>query len=239
MSSGANLLMRAEAADEYRKKCAESPPNAAARRGEKYLPFFVSQDQSDRLEREIFKIDLLNGADILILHSSADNGYPHTRPQRLVCLPDTFVTGSTTESLAETLCHEAMHVHQRNFPELWKQKCLAEGWTPVNLQDVPRRFREQCRINPDTMFEPFWAWNKYHVPLPMFRSETPQHLGDIRIEWLDLRTGALFHEPPPSFTAKYGSPSQPEHPYEIYAVIYAQEGIRSHNTLYEKLVSPN
>jgi hypothetical protein len=237
MSSGANLLMRAEAADGYRRKCAESLPNAMARRGEKYSPFFVSQDHSDRLQKEIFKIDLLNGANVLILHSSADNGYPHTRPQRIVCLPENFVTSSTNESLAETLSHEAIHLHQRQYPELWKQKCMDEGWLPIDVKEIPLRFREQCRINPDTMSCPFWAWDRYHVPLPMFRDDSPQNLGDIRIEWLDLRTLALFHEPPASFTEKYRSPPQPEHPYEIYAVIYAQEGIRSHNALYIKLVT--
>jgi hypothetical protein len=237
MSAGTNILLRAEAADNYRKKCAESPPNASARSGQHYAPFFVSDDQSARLRKEIFKIELLNGADILVVHSSADNGYPHTRPKAVVCLPDSFITGTSDESLAETLRHEAMHIHQRRFPELWKEKCIGEGWRPLDIQDIPRRFRYQCRINPDTMACPFWAWDTHHVPLPMFRNDTPQHLGDVRIEWLDLRTGALFHEPPPSFTAKYGTPVQPEHPYEIYAVIYAQQGIHNNAALYAKLVS--
>jgi hypothetical protein len=235
--SATTILLRAETLDGYRRACAENKLNAAARKGDQYAAFFVSPEQSARLRNEVFKIDLLNGADIVVVHSSADNGYPHTRPRAIVCLPDTFITSSSDEALAETLRHEAMHIHQRKFPELWKQKCIQEGWTPVPLENVPKRFRDQCRINPDTMSCPFWAWESYSVPLPMFRGETPSNLSHIRIEWLDLRTGALFHDPPPSFVAKYGSPSQPEHPYEIYAVIFASEGIRAHSSLYVKLMS--
>jgi len=237
--SATTILARAETLDGYRKKCGESSVNAAARKGEQYAAFFVSQEESARLRNEVFKIDLLNGADVVVVHSSADNGYPHTRPKAVVCLPDTFITSSSNEALAETLRHEAMHIHQRKFPDLWKQKCIQEGWTPVPIDNVPKRFRDQCRINPDTMACPFWAWDKYSVPLPMFKSESPSNLGDVRIEWLDTRTGALFHDPPSSFVTKYGSPSQPEHPFEIYAVIFASEGISTHKALYLKLIMPS
>jgi hypothetical protein len=113
---------------------------------------------------------------------------------------------------------------------------MNEGWTPVPTEEIPKRFRDKCRINPDTMACPFWAWDSYNVPLPMFKSESPSSLGDVRIEWLDTRTGAIFHDPPSSFVSKYGSPSQPEHPYEIYAVIFASEGISSEMALYAKLI---
>jgi len=232
------ILNVSEAYDGYRAACEASPLNAAARQGHHYKPFFLSNDDVRRLRREIARIDLLNGAEIIILHSSADNGFPHTRPKKVVCLPDSFVVNSTDSSLANTLRHEAMHIHQRVYPELWQQKCKDEGWTPVSLEDIPKRFRDKCRINPDTMKTPFWAWDSYHVPLPMFSSEKPSSLGDVNIEWFDMRTGALFHQPPPSFTRKYGSPSQPEHPYEIYAVLYADMGIASHSELYYVLTTP-
>jgi hypothetical protein len=237
MVSATITLKYAEARDKYRRKCSESQVNAIARKNQQYAPFFISPDDLTRLNMQIFKINLLNGADIMILHSSADNGYPHTRPNAIVCLPESFITSSSNEVLYQTLCHEAIHIHQRKFPDLWKQKCIDEGWTPLTKDEIPQRFVEQCRINPDTMSCPFWAWDTHHVPLPMFRSSSPSSLEDVRIEWLDRRTGAIFHQPPPSFTAKYGSPSQSEHPYEIYAVIYAQNGINSYSSLYEKLVS--
>jgi hypothetical protein len=231
------ILNLAEAYDGYRKACAASPINAAARKGEHYKAFFISNEEARRLRVEVMQIELLNGTDILILHSSADNGFPHTRPKQVVCLPESFVINSDNNALANTLRHEAMHIHQRKYPELWNNKCKEEGWTPIEKERIPKRFREQCRINPDTMHTPFWAWESHHVPLPMFSNARDINLGDVKIEWLDMRSGTLFHEPPSSFKERYGSPSQPEHPYEIYAVLYANEGISTYADLYQTLTS--
>jgi len=213
--------------------------NAAALRGDQYTPYFLPEKDASRLRNEIVKIELLNDSDIVILHSSADNGYPHTRPRAVVCLPESAVIGVDDEVLRNTLRHEAMHIHQRRFPSLWNTKITNDGWTPVAVDAVPKRFREQSRINPDTFYTPFWAWDTYHVPMPIFKNADSLTLGDVRIEWLDLRTGALFHAPPPSFTQTYGSPSQPEHPYEIYAIKYADEGLSSNIAVYSKLADLN
>ena len=237
MSEAHHILGKAEAIDAYLELCSACPANRAARKGNLYKPFFVSPYDSQRLRTATFKIEILNGADIIVLHSSAENGFPHTRPDAIVCMPSDFVTRSSDSELAETLCHEAIHIHQRRFPAMWRAKCLREGWTPLAKDRIPVRFREQCRLNPDTFYDtPFWAWDTHHVPLPMFRdSSKPRDLGDVRIEWFDLRTGSLFHHPPPSFVERYGTPSQPEHPYELLAVEYAREGITTYNTLYTKL----
>lgn len=238
MSNAKHLLMMAEAYDEYIATCAASPINASARRDYIYGPSFLEDSHAQRLISIVSNIDLLRDTDTLILSASADNGYPHTRPRALVCLPSSFVKSSSDEQLRETLCHEAMHIHQRLNPALWEAMCRSEGWTPLTLKDIPSRFRERCRINPDTFYDtPFWAWDTHYAPLPMFKPGFSEEisLGDVRIEWFDLRTGALFHSPPDSFKNKYGSPSQPEHPYEIYAVLFANEGITTKSQLLHKL----
>lgn len=235
MSTGRDLLQAAENRDGYRAACSASAVNHMARRDDKYVPYFLSTKDASRLRSEIFKIELLNDSDIIILHSSADNGYPHTRPKSVVCLPESCVTVSD-EVLRNTLRHEAMHIHQRRFPALWNAKITNDGWTPVPSTAIPSRFRQQSRINPDTCYDPFWAWDTYHVPMPIFKNAESLTLADIRVEWLDLRTGALFHAPPPSFTRTYGSPSQPEHPYEIYAIKYADEGLSSNAAVHAKLI---
>lgn len=232
------ILGRAEYLDGYRAACAASPLNSAARNKDQYLPYFLSDGDANRLRSEIFRIDLLNNAEVLVLHSSADNGYPHTRPTAVVCMPENAITGVSDEALRNTLCHEAMHIHQRRYPTLWKNKCISEGWTPIPTEKIPKRFRDQCRINPDTFYDtPFWAWDSYHVAMPMFKDSKYLTLGDVRMEWLDLRTNALFHDPPESFTKRYGTPSQPEHPYEIYAVNYANEGLSSNFLVHNKLIT--
>ena len=238
MSSAKQLLVLADAHDHYLKRCAASPINASARSGYIYGPSFLQDADALRLTTIVNNIDLLRDTDIIILSASADNGYPHTRPKALICLPAGFVSASNDEELKETLCHEAMHVHQRQNPSLWKALCIAEGWAPVSQSNIPPRFVEKCRINPDTFYDtPFWAWDTHYVPLPMFKNGFAGKvtLGDVTIEWMDLRSNALFHAPPDSFTEKYGSPSQPEHPFEIYAVIFAAEGITTHAQLGLKL----
>lgn len=238
MSTAKKILESAENKDGYRAACAASVPNSSARHKDQYLPYFLSPEHAETLRNEVFHIDLLNGADVVVMHSSADNGYPHTRPNAVLCLPQGSVSGPPVEVLRNTLCHEAMHIHQRRYPALWKNKCIKEGWTPIPTENIPKRFRDQCRINPDTFYEtPFWAWESYHVPMPMFKDSKPMSLEDVRIEWLDIRTNAIFHDPPPSFLATFGVHSQPEHPYEIYAVNYANEGLSSNIAVHNKLLT--
>ena len=235
--SATKILESAEHKDGYRAACRTSPPNAVARRVDQYVPYFLSPEEANRLRAEIFHIDLLNDADVVVLHSSADNGYPHTRPNEVVCMPENTITNIPTETLRNTLRHEAMHIHQRRYPSLWKNKCINDGWKPIPTETIPKRFRDRCRINPDTMYDtPFWAWQSYHVALPMFKDDKHISLGDVRIEWMDLRTNAIFHDPPRSFTETYGTPSQPEHPFEIYAVNYANEGLSSTVAVNNKLL---
>ena len=228
MSSAKHLLTIAEAYDHYLASCAASPMNAEARKACVYAPSYLVDSDAQRLTTLVRSLDLLRDTDVIILNSTADNGYPHTRPKSVICMPAGFVASSTNEELEETLCHEAFHIHQRRFPALWKDFCISQGWTPLANTDIPSRFRNKCRLNPDTFYDtPFWAWDTYYAPLPMFKEGFKTTLDTVNIEWLDLRTGAIFHSPPESFTETNGSPSQPEHPYEIYAVLFAKKGIQT------------
>jgi hypothetical protein len=233
MSGAQQLLDAAEAKDKYLAACKASRLNASSREGNHYMPYFLPVEEATRLRNCVHRTEILNGADIVILHPSADNGFPHTRPDKIVCMPSSCVINSTTAELEETMRHEAMHINQRAYPDLWKAKCKREGWTEFPLSGVPSRLLERCRINPDTMYDaPFWAWEGVSVPLPLFKRDAISHdLGDVNIEWLDLRTFSLFHSPPQSFVKRYGPASQPEHPYELLAVEYAKAGISTYRVL--------
>ena len=236
-SPAVEALMRAEAHDGYLAACAASHVNAAARRGDTYTPFFAEKEDVERLLKEIDRIELLRGTDVIVMHETADNGYPHTRAPNIVALPLKTVVNTRTAELAETLRHEAIHIHQRRNYTLWSAACVREGWWPVPAGQIPLRFRERCRINPDTFSpQPFWSWGQYHVPLPLFTTETPNSLADVDVKWLDIRNQTLYSSPPSSFQARYGtSPSQPEHPFELLAVEAAREGITTHSALVSKL----
>lgn len=237
MSEGQLLLDAAEAKDHYLAACKASTLNASSREGQHYKPYFLPSADAQRLRTCVQRTEILNGADIIVLHPSADNGFPHTRPDKIVCVPSSCVLNSSTAELEETMRHEAMHINQRVYPDLWKAKCRKEGWAECPLTEIPNRLLERCRINPDTMYDaPFWAWEGVSVPLPLFKKDTLSiDLGDVNIEWLDLRTLALFHSPPQSFTKRYGTASQPEHPYELLAVEYAKAGVSRYSVL-EKIL---
>jgi hypothetical protein len=237
MSAAQQALDAAEAIDGYRAACAASELNSEARKGQKYAPASVEQVDLTRLYKQMFSIELLGGSDIVVLHSSADNGYPHTRPKSLICMPASFVSSSSDDDLAETLRHEAVHIHQRRHPEKWVAACLKEGWLPTQAQQIPQRFADRCRLNPDTIGDhQFWAWQTHYVPLPMFTREDYPTMAGVKVKWMDLRNNVVMSDPPPSFFARYGkSPSQPEHPYELLAVEAAADGIQTEQALQTKL----
>jgi hypothetical protein len=227
------LLEHAEQLDGYRAACAASAPNAYARRHAFYTPFFVEKADAAELQRLVDEIPLLADTDTVVMHPTADEGYPHTRAPNIVAIPTKTITDHSSTELAETLRHEAIHIDQRRRPAVWVAACQQRGWQPVAANRLPDSLLYRCRINPDTMSpHPFWAWEDHHIPLPLFSSEQPSSLGDVVIKWLDLRNQTLYRDPPPSFVSIYGSfPSQPEHPYELLAVEAAAKGIRTKQAL--------
>lgn len=232
------VLEQAEAADNYRKLCSESFFNEKARVLQGYELSTISRDAEKSLRDAVAQIPLYNICEITIINGGADNGFPHTRPKNLVCLPDSMCSNTAaTPKFMETLIHEAIHVHQRLNKDLWLQGLKKVGWTPVSSDEIPDEFKERIRLNPDTILEQFWAWSKYHVPLCLFRKHGTISLSNTVVEWLDLRTGSLFHEPPKGFNKQ--NINQMEHPYEIYAEILASKGIKTERGINEALVNLN
>jgi len=238
MSLAQEALYKAEALDGYRRACEACPLNAAARKGQIYAPHFLEKPQLERLYKRMFSIPLISTMDVVVLHPSADNGYPHTRPTSVICLPaDVMSTGD--DAIVNTLIHEAIHVHQRRNPAIWSVACSKEGWAAVSDNQIPEEFLNRCRLNPDTFSKQrFWAWETHNVPLPLFVREDYPTLEGVQIKWLDLRNDTVFSDPPPSFKKRYGSnPPQPEHPFELLAVEYAAEKLQTEELLIRKLQS--
>jgi hypothetical protein len=229
-----DVLDRAEALDSYRAACEANQANRLAREGQVYQLSEISPQALTALQDAAGEIQLLDGCELAILDSSADAGFPHTRPKNLICLPAKMCTESISSSFKITLIHEAIHIHQRAHVVEWNTACRQVGWTPVDSEQIPSEFRERVRINPDTMMKPFWAWQTHNVPLPLFRG-TPRLQG-TDVQWLDLRMGTLFHDAPKSFVKVYGEAiHQPEHPYEIYAELFSNKYYTTSDSILENL----
>ena len=82
------LLGQAEALDNYRAACAASELNAFARQGQQYT-FFPCELQNS-LQNIVEHYDLTKGSRVITLHPTADGGFPHTRPNNIICMPANF-----------------------------------------------------------------------------------------------------------------------------------------------------
>lgn len=226
-----DLLAKAEQIDKYRTACSRSELNRLAR--EKHIYSVFSNENPAALQQVADTMDLTRGSKIVILHPSADNGYPHTRPGNLICMP----AGFSLYNAPKTLLHEACHLHQRSHASYWTSYSIKQGWWPVAADQVPERWRARCRINPDTMATPFWSWQEHYVPLPLFRNEQSPSMGECDVRWYDMRNGVLYKVPPPSFTARYGDTGQPEHPFEVSAIEFSERPIQTKEELINVLLT--
>lgn len=195
-------LKKAEEIDNFFEQVKESPINQKARENLSYFPTLN------------YTIPFLDGTQIVLMHPTAEAGMPHTRPPNIICMPKYYPESKQQE----TLVHEFIHIHQRKHKAKWDTFFQKEGWHRADPFELPEYLYNRCRMNPDTIDQPFWAWKDRHIPLPLFEREDKPDLRQVVIHWYDKETGRREAEAPRSFLEKYGSPSQPEHPREIAAV---------------------
>jgi hypothetical protein len=226
-----SVLDIAERLDGYLTAIQKSPTNTAARRDYAYEMDSVGPDAAASIAAVAATIPLLKsiGAELVILNSTADGGMPHTRAPNLICLPASL---ANSKELRTTLIHEAIHIHQRLHPDLWRSALIKAGWSPQPATAVPSALKERIRINPDTLACPFWAWESRLIPLPLFSVTNPT-LGSASIEWYDVKTGALFRDPPVPF--RNDEKGALEHPYELFAYRLSNQGIDTEGGLTEAL----
>ena len=200
-------ILEAEQYDQFFSKIQSDPINARARQHLSYIPMNVTTQPW-----------LLN-TEIVTLHPTAEAGMPHTRPPNLICMPQYY----PEDRLQKTLAHELIHIDQRRRPYKWNAFFEKEGWTPIEESEIPQRWLQRCRLNPDTVDQRFWAWKNRYVPLPLFEREDKPDLRQVLVHWWDKETGVRQAEAPRSFQERYGNrPSQPEHPRELAAVELAE-----------------
>jgi hypothetical protein len=212
-------LQRADEEDKYQTRCKTDSLNAKAREKCVYLPW---HDQSDAKKINTSLEEQSFFTHCIIMNPSADGGMPHTRAGGLICIPAYWPRAS----LEETIRHELVHVHQKQYPDVWREKLIEDGWGLVSEVDAKKEIPEdtlrRCRLNPDTLDARFAAWAGRWIPLPLFEREDKPNLKEIQVRWWDRQEQRLLLSPPTSFTQKYGSGksnAQLEHPFELYAYL--------------------
>lgn len=211
MAEFTELLNNAEKIDKFIYSCSTNDCNMLARKNclYKVMPIY-----NEKLQIFLLNTSLFKNINVIQLHPSAENGFPHTRPNNIICIPNT----SKFPSLKTTLYHEYIHIHQRNNVALWKEFLGKEQWSKIEDSEIPERWFARCRINPDTCYSRFWAYENRYIPLPLFVRPHDPYFEEVEIVYYDLRTGILQHEVPETILRRYGENRQSEHPFEIYAV---------------------
>jgi len=195
-------LREAEQFDTFFARVKENPLNRLARENLSYLPAKNYTEQ------------WLGNTEIVTMNPTAEAGMPHTRPPNIICMPLYF----PDTKKQETLAHEYVHIHQRRKTDEWNRFFQKEGWSRIDPYELPERMVQRCRMNPDTIDQPFWSWKDRFVPMPLFEREDKPNLRQVVIHWFDKEAGVRQPEAPRSFLEKYGDAPQPEHPRELYAV---------------------
>lgn len=198
-------LTQAEAIDSYEQKCSDCDLNRLARSRCTYMAW----------NENSFSSYARDGETILTMHPSADGGMPHTRPPATICLPAYF----PASRIEETLKHERIHLDQRKRYSAWVIALRKEGWTPVDEEVIPEEYKKRCRLNPDTCWSPYWAWEGRYIPLPFFVREDKPDLREISVRWYDRQEESLSSVVPLSLVKRYGKldASSLEHPFELMA----------------------
>jgi len=204
-------LDNAELIDNFFELCKYNFCNREVRKNNIYKPEYNNYINTINKFLKEKKIN----ASVIQLHPSAENGFPHTRPNNIICIP----SSARFPSLETTIFHELVHIHQRNNLELWTRFLHNENWFEISEELIPERWKDNIRYNPDTIYSTFWAFENRYVPLPIFIKPHNPSFNDIKVMFYDLNSGILDHNPPKSFIKKYGEYRQIEHVFEIYAVI--------------------
>jgi hypothetical protein len=226
-------LYYAESKDKYNRACGESRKNADARQGMNYTAAALT-DVDFNMYNQLFKEYIrfvpqrllrdIDYASIAILMPSADNGFPHTRPDRLVCFPQ-----SASLPPLETFIHELWHIHQRAHRDLWHRLyTVTWGFKPWNSEGIPEELRSQIRINPDTMMYGLYCWRDEWVPLPIYNSPTRPRMNDCSVWFLNVKTGRWRQTVPEAWAEYFSHPMIPasahEHPNELSAYMLSLLG---------------
>lgn len=188
------------------------------------LPWMASWSAADRFARDGQNCDIKylkegrDGTMIITTSKSCESGMPHTRAGGRIIIPD-----SIPEALrAEITAHEMVHVYQRRYPEPWANfyrrnwSFVFHGKPPAAM---PASVSEARRSNPDTFEVPWPCWMERYWPVPVYTNPKTPSLRDAITVWWDDKERRVLLEPPETWTAFFGEPSQNEHPHELAAVM--------------------
>lgn len=218
-----NALDLAESIDGYRTSIQENRYNTKARLFQIYLP--VSEKLYTNALAKI-KIPItetffsIPQGNIIWMNSTAELGYPHTRPSSLICMP--LSIADDYEIFTKTLYHERIHLSQRKDSEKWIQ-IMNDAWNmKVWKGNLPESVEKRRRINPDTILAPHFVWKDEYVSFCIFKDLVSPSLSETILCWWHIPSSTIITDSTVipdwnTFFGENGKSARCEHPYESAA----------------------
>lgn len=228
-----NLLAIAEKKDFYLEECYDDSSNSFARRNFTYSANSISEIEMKLLKSLHItlpkKLSDLGDVNIIHVMPSADGGMPHTRPNKIICFPNLYITPTT-------LLHELWHVHQREFQEEWLHIFKQMEWR-IWTGTLPDKLEKNRRYNPDTIDHPLWIFKNIWIPVPIFLNITNPDLKNTEV-WFYNVNGYHTRMIPDEFSDYTNLDNIAfEHPREITAYMLAEPAKFSSSNAFKKLIS--
>ena len=196
------------------------------------LPWIASWSVADRYARRgqncavKYTEEGPDGTTIMTVSKSCESEMPHTRAGDRIAIPDTL----QDVFKAEVLAHELIHIYQSRYPDAWRtfyQNQWAFVFHDKPPPAMPASVTEARRSNPDTWNPssggPWASWQGRYWPVPVYTNPKMPTLKAAVTVWWDDWTRQVLTQPPPGWTAFFGSPSQDEHPHELAAVLIVSQ----------------
>jgi hypothetical protein len=200
------------------------------------LPWIASWSPADRAARHgqicavTFTEEGPHGTTIQTVSKTCEAGMAHTRPGDRIVIPDSIPMPHRDQ----TIRHELIHIHQRRNPDAWRtfyRRSWSFQFAAAPPPGLPAAVKAARRSNPDTWDPatggPWAVWQGRYWPLAIYTDPQTPRLREARTVWWDDMRQELLEFPPASWTAFFGSSTQPEHPHELAAVYLTAESRES------------
>jgi hypothetical protein len=163
---------------------------------------------------------------VQIVNDECKEALPHTTDKNTIRMTKKVWAGSRRN---DVLFHERVHLEQKRATQDWKEFYRRYWEYDISAKppsDLPHKFIEHLRPNPDTKAEPWALWRRRYLFFPNYANAAAPSLKNIRVQVWDTQEKHLVPVPEEwktLFCHEDSCPYQFEHPHEISAELLTHD----------------
>ena len=157
---------------------------------------------------------------VQIVNDECKEALPHTTDKNTIRMTKKVWASSRRN---DVLFHERVHLEQKRAASDWAEFYRSYWEYDISAKpppDLPSKFVEHLRPNPDTKVAPWALWRRRYLFFPNYANSNAPSLKDIRVQIWDVQEKRLVTVPDEwktLFCHEDSCPYQFEHPHEISA----------------------